>query len=143
MADELGATVGPQAAASEALHASVDGFERDGANGAAHEQPHDDTAEWQAILRVGISALFTLAASRWPAMALPDDELTVLVDTWTPVAQKHAGGAIPIEIAAIAATAFVVLPKAQRAMQEHRSRKAAAASATDPWGGRVNPETTT
>lgn len=137
--DEVGSTLGPQRAAAAALEVELDGMEppRDsgvdappastGNAGAPPPDPAASAAEWEQILSSGFGALFALLSARWKSFETTPAEVDALAKAWTPVAVKHAGGAIPIEAIAILATAAIVAPKAIGAMREQKAAKAAKA----------------
>lgn len=122
--DELGTAAGPQAAAREALDVEIDGHEEPAGEGAAQPGGADDAEEWRDLLETGFRGLFSLLATRYRSFETSDEEITLLARTWTPVCQKHAGAALPVELVAGVATLAILAPKIAGAQMEAKKRKA-------------------
>jgi hypothetical protein len=130
-ADELGAPMGPQGAAQAALGVEIDGHEPPpGADGAA--QPGPDAETWETLLRTGIGAIFTALGSRWKPMQMTPEEVDTLAKAWAPVAEKHAGAAVPMEYIAIGATLIIVGPKVAVTFAEVKQARREAAARRPP-----------
>lgn len=127
--------IGPQAAAAAALE--VEAVPDDGTSAAPGAQPpgaeapppDENVRAWDEAITFVLRIATRIAADRWSSMQTSDEEIAAVSGAWSPICARRWPLAMTPELAACLVTVGVFAPKVLGAVQEERTRQAAAKDA--------------